>query len=84
MISGIWIRPDDPDEEDCLIIEYADGDQSYRMLLDGNGDMLPMDGNSPDTWTRVIPVPGLHQEINGDVTGTSVQAGNIGGGLTVN
>lgn len=55
-ITGTWINPDDPDEEDCLIVEYTDEEQTYLMLVDGNGDMLEMQGATPDAWTQIYPV----------------------------
>ena len=84
MITGIWLRPDDPDEDDCVIIEYTDEEVgSYSMLLDSNGDLMEMDGVVPPTWTRVFPVTGMHQEITGVVNGNTVPACTIGGGLII-
>lgn len=87
MITGIWVRPDDPDENDCLIVRYSDEDTdsgTWTVLIDGNGDALPLEGDISDTWLQIFPASDLHQSVVGDVSGTVTQTGNIRGSLTVN
>lgn len=85
MITGIWVHPEDPDENDCVIIAYADeGEGDITLMIDSNGDVLPLgtaDTPIPLDWTRIFPIPTAHQTITGPVTGTALQAGNIDGGV---
>lgn len=76
MITEVWIKPDDPDLDETVVLRYDDTDTTW--MFDGDGNRWPiLDWNSAG-WTQTWPVSGVHNSVSGSVTGTLVQGRDMG------
>lgn len=78
MITEVWIKPDDPDLDETVVLCYGDTDTAW--MFDGDGNRWPiLDWKSAWTgWTQIFPTSGVHNSVTGSVTGTLVQGRDMG------